>query len=1281
MSGFLNNENLPYLVDKLSNSDNIKITGNKYGNSVGTVINKLIEKSNETLGASYKELRNEAYNFKTGEGSGVDLSDNTLDSFTTFAIEGNTYKNLTKDGVKELVLNPEIKKEGTNFSLDGTSDGGELKWELEGKTLKNDFPNTLDMFTVKPENGQVKDAIAITGKGISVNIITKPLPLKTATEYTIILQVVKNTLVLKNKEDNTFVLQGTQGQFVDGKVLTGTELKSVDLQKYYLTTKPTFENVQHGSYQYLQPNATSGELVYRCMILEGRLTDKEISNCFKGVQGVGEKSRNIFTKNTVMTEGKNIYYDSGTEYPISNYLLSDYIEIKPNTTYSISGFNRNSDLRVISYDSSKKPIPEASQKQKNITTRNNSKYIRFGMKIEYFDKNSIQIEEADYETPYTSHYDGYRINLKTVGKNLFDTNIMYNFSNYEPGLYAKTKLQLKPNTQYIIKGSERKALAGAGNSISFKVEDGVSGFPYFISSNTFTTVSFTTDDTGVEHFSFYGSAGTDQNTLNFIKEYFNIQLEEGVSTTSYEPYKSSEREIILQEQLHGIENVKDRLYWDNGYKIEKAIEVIRIDENSRINTYPDVEGFKVKGFYITAEQNDRWVMKRGMGVNTLTANEIPFPGRLGVDEVGVEYSPNYCKFSILKSDLDGKSIREYLKEKPIVFYRVLKEKYRTVVQVGQEVEMPLAAYNEKTSITQDTGAIKGNLKISNKGYETYNLLPNKEYSIIANSTSSSPLTINLSGVKKTISDSKTTIRTGDSVDTTLDFYGNKGKVCNIRVIEGDVLNKEMGFFEGTKGVGEKQKNLFDGVLKKGLLSTDMFDISDTNSITNRTIILELKKGMYTISFDHKVATILRWIIDGKLHTDVLSRSHHTFTLTKDGRFGISFRDVAGSTTPWNESVKIQIEKGGIPTSFEPYREDKCLINLKTCGTNLFDKTRATMNNGFVWSNGIEYMEPTSFISDYIPVQYNEWYSFTNTQKTQILAYTEKGCPYKFFFSSETLTNIGNAGGLGLNKIRIVDKQIAYIRIAFRRGGDLTPQDINTTQIVKGQTLSDYMSYETSEERIKLEEPLMRLPNGICDEITKDGKLIRRIGKIVLTGEENWQVSAGVGEEGRYGVINATLGIKEGLNTTNQLADKMNIINPYENNINCVWGLKQEGREYIRLRYEGKEASSDDFKTRLRNEPITLWYELSQPSITDIKPLQARLFKNGHIVFDNKMAPVSTYEVAVNKPAQINTGIKEAQKLENRVNALEGLYDDVLLENAHIFSNLEFDFELMKEADE
>ena len=90
---YINDKNLPYLVEKLSNADNIKINNNKHGSRVSTVINSLVTKSDNVTKALEQEVINDSYSFKVGTGD-VNVSADVQDGFGEIGIKGVTYQNI-----------------------------------------------------------------------------------------------------------------------------------------------------------------------------------------------------------------------------------------------------------------------------------------------------------------------------------------------------------------------------------------------------------------------------------------------------------------------------------------------------------------------------------------------------------------------------------------------------------------------------------------------------------------------------------------------------------------------------------------------------------------------------------------------------------------------------------------------------------------------------------------------------------------------------------------------------------------------------------------------------------------------------------------------------------------------------------------------------------------------------------------------------------------------------------------------------------------------------------
>ena len=93
LPSFVNETNLPKIVDKLTDAKNIKISNNKYGNRVQTVVDKIVEKADDVTKAIKQEVVNNSYSFKVGTGD-VDVSSDVEDGFSEIGLKGVTYQNL-----------------------------------------------------------------------------------------------------------------------------------------------------------------------------------------------------------------------------------------------------------------------------------------------------------------------------------------------------------------------------------------------------------------------------------------------------------------------------------------------------------------------------------------------------------------------------------------------------------------------------------------------------------------------------------------------------------------------------------------------------------------------------------------------------------------------------------------------------------------------------------------------------------------------------------------------------------------------------------------------------------------------------------------------------------------------------------------------------------------------------------------------------------------------------------------------------------------------------------
>lgn len=110
-----------------------------------------------------------------------------------------------------------------------------------------------------------------------------------------------------------------------------------------------------------------------------------------------QKGKNLFNKDDIV-EGFRIGGD-GTNYSQADYFVSNYIEVKGITNY-IANYTVSTMTRIAFYDENKNFI-SAIDNSRNITTTENTCYIRLGNKIT--DKNAMQIEQGTTVTEYEEY--------------------------------------------------------------------------------------------------------------------------------------------------------------------------------------------------------------------------------------------------------------------------------------------------------------------------------------------------------------------------------------------------------------------------------------------------------------------------------------------------------------------------------------------------------------------------------------------------------------------------------------------------------------------------------------------------------------------------------------------------------------------------------------------------------------------------------------------------------------------------------------------------------------
>lgn len=230
---------------------------------------------------------------------------------------------------------------------------------------------------------------------------------------------------------------------------------------------------------------------------------------------------------------------------------------------------------------------------KNITIPKNAKKLFFSVTYDAQENTELQVELGTTVTTYEPYTGGkpspspeypqeiknsgkwneakqkYEVDVKVVGKNLFDVNYFAESENYQnkegDATYWKyATFKVKPNTTYTV--SKRKSL-----NVNGAINNGIYYGGALAFNNDVNSVKITTKDDGVFYVIFFYRS----EDVNILKE-MDIQIELGETLTEYEPYKeqtltlTSDRPITKWDKL--VEQ-GGQIGWLYGGKIAKDFSV------------------------------------------------------------------------------------------------------------------------------------------------------------------------------------------------------------------------------------------------------------------------------------------------------------------------------------------------------------------------------------------------------------------------------------------------------------------------------------------------------------------------------------------------------------------------------------------------------------------------------------------------------------------------------------------------------------------------------------
>lgn len=235
--------------------------------------------------------------------------------------------------------------------------------------------------------------------------------------------------------------------------------------------------------------------------------------------------------------------------------------------------------------------------------------------------------------------------------------------------------------------------------------------------------------------------------------------------------------------------------------------------------------------------------------------------------------------------------------------------------------------------------------------------------------------------------------------------------------------------------------------------------------------------------------------------------------------------------------------------------------------------------------------------------------------------------------------------------------------------------------------------------IDLDQPLRALPNGVCDYITQDDKVIRNVGKVTFDGSEAWSKNSSSDSSNWMYYTNTSHTTGNGNALCNSLIHKtINDLNQGSKLDNVGFNSYYNANViYVNVGYYMEQAgltnTVDNLKTWLQSNPITVWYELATPTTNELTDEQKQQwhslqrfsdkthiygnFKTSMIEYNQglksgALPKVSVKNISMSTDANILYEPYNAQKINVANIQLNKLYNDNELSSSGIFDSVDLE---------
>lgn len=464
------------------------------------------------------------------------------------------------------------------------------------------------------------------------------------------------------------------------------------------------------------------------------------------------------------------------------------------------------------------------------------------------------------------------------------------------------------------------------------------------------------------------------------------------------------------------------------------------------------------------------------------------------------------------------------------------------------------------------------------------------------------------------------------------------RIKNVMILEGDHTNtpiEELPYGEGIYSTGEHSPNLFNkATITTGFYINGNGELVASGGDYYSDYIPVDKNTTYNMS-NTNIKRIALYDSEKRFIKRVDANNTSPLLIeTEEG----TFVRISRATAYVND---VQFERGTTFTGYKPYIcGDKYLIKAKSTGKNLFNESKIATPSG----------------SNYLPCRFengkivldgsNPQGGLTTRASGGVNVFLVKGKSYKVSFHNvEDPSSVLVVGNIQAHYLKdgvvdstnqfpikrsetyIHDKETGYYFLrVFTENNAIGIAKFNL-MVEENTVATTYEAYQESLAEALLDEPLRSLPNGVCDEI-RLGQLIRRVGKTSVAELGNWILNTKyttdnnlcftyTKDDAKY--LGDVISDKFSTHPQSGLSLDMELIHMSGTSSvtpNC-------GVIFIKINKDKLQTQDNNgFKAWAKENPITIYYELIEPIITDLpQGFTIDTFSGKtHVMTENTMMP-------------------------------------------------------------